>query len=196
MPIFKIELPETLSVAIRGEDSVNVETSTVPAEMLALCVAYGWQQKNADAASSAARVAASESGVDMDDEKAVKAWIGDESNKAAIASMRRTLIEQAVEDRQNGVWATRATATESDPLDKYRVQVVRAYIRAAADAKIKDRKTREKFLKLDFDYKQIDSTEQKERRALLLEFANKHADAINPRAEKLKAESEARDLTL
>lgn len=162
-----LTLPESLEVAIRGEESIFTPSASIPESILVACIAYGWQQKNADAAASAARIAADEEKVSDD---AFTAWRKDEANAPAIAAKRREMIEASITARLEGDWTTRAAASPRNALDDYRVAIVLGMIRKAPESPVAKA------------YAAIPSDDQKARRAFRLDIAAKNAAVIDPLA--------------
>mgnify|MGYP001374167354 CR=1 FL=1 len=143
MPTIKITLPESLSVAIRGAESIETPTAIIPAEIIARAVEYGWQQANADAASGAAKVACpADVTKGLEGEaaaKAVKAWMADESNAPAILKVRQDMIRDSIARKLEGEWkAARAAGdgTTVTPLEAevYRMLASADFRKAAASA--------------------------------------------------------------
>lgn len=115
---FKINLPDSLTVRVRGADPVSTPTDSIPADILARAVEYGWQQANADAASGAARAAVPAKvteGLKGDKaEAAVKAWMKDEDNAEAIQAVRMEMIRDSINRKTGGEWkAARAAGGEA-----------------------------------------------------------------------------------
>lgn len=132
----------TFTVTRRNGATVEVDVTKLSAEMVANLFAYGLRQKVNDSASSAKDKAESE-----------------------------TMMQACIENLLSGTWAMRSAASESDPLDKFRIAIVREILAKPQNAKLKAA------------YDDIDSSDQPARRAFLLSIAEKNADAINPVAQ-------------
>lgn len=104
-----LELPEFLTVNIRGREPIQVPSADIPAEILARAVDYGFGQKANDGASSAARLAASNAGVTEEDE--AKAWIKDPANAEAIRKLRVEMVNTNIEGLLGGSWTSRSPST-------------------------------------------------------------------------------------
>lgn len=176
-----LDLPETLFVRTRA-DGVVTETpvSDIPADILATCVAHGWQQKNVDSASAAARIAATAALPDDASDADIKAWMTDDANADAISAERVTIIKDSVAARLAGDWNTRGVGTTADPMDVYRAQAVRKVLANPSNAKRKA------------EYDAIPSDDQKARVAFLLDLFAKHEKALTPAAEELRQIAEAK----
>lgn len=129
-----ITLPDQLSVRVRGSDPILTETSSIPADILARAVEYGWQQANADAAASAASVALP-AGLEGE---ARKAWLADEANGPAILATRQQMIRDSIARKVNGEWhAARAAgggeSVTAEEAETYRL-VTSASFRKTAGA--------------------------------------------------------------
>lgn len=132
-----------VTVAKRNGASVDVDTATLPVSIIADLLAYGIKQKVADASSAEPTTDGSQSAMDA-----------------------------CVKTLQDGAWSMRGESTSSDPLDKYRLAIVRAIIAKPQNAKLKA------------SYDAIDSSDQKARREFLLDLASKNAKAIDPVAKQ------------
>lgn len=153
---YELNLPTVYTVqAGGGEVTVNVENLTD--EIIAKLVIHGLRQKVADAAASAKKLS------EADDET---------RDKAVIAS---DLMEKVRKNLEAGEWgAERGAGATGDPLDKWRLQVVRRALKAESNS----------HLKAQFDA--IPGTDQESRRAFLLKIATTKADVVDPAAEKLR----------
>ena len=114
---------ETLSVGGRGFDAIETAVESVPDEMLIRALEYGWQQANADSASSAARDAmpsAVTEGHEGDKaESLAKAWIADDANAPAILAERIAQIKGSIARKIEGEWKVKtASGTAFTALDE------------------------------------------------------------------------------
>ena len=132
----------TFNVTRRNGASVEINVEALSAEMVANLFAYGLRQKVNDSASGAKDKAESES-----------------------------MMQACVENLLAGTWAMRSAAAESDPLEKFRIAIVREILAKPQNSKLKE------------SYDAIDSSDQKTRREFLLSIASKNADAIDPVAQ-------------
>lgn len=153
-------LPDTFTFTKRNGASIDIEPAKLDESILSDLFAYGLRQKVFDGAS------------------------GEPTSDGSETAM------QAVRDKlYNGDWTARGEAASSDPLDRYRIAIVREIMAKPNNKKIKD------------GYDAIPSDEQAKRREFLLSIAAKNADAIDPVAEKrrkadLAAKQEVSDFAI
>ncbi len=155
MTTLKITLPASIEFAKRNGATVTVDPSKLHESILADLFTYGLRQKVFDSASG-------------NPEKA-------EST---------TAMTQCIEKLNSGDWTIRNAAAASDPLDSYRIQVVRKLMASGNSDKVRAA------------YEAIPSDEQAARRAFILSVAEKNAKAIDPVATKMKAEADAKATAL
>lgn len=150
MQKFTIEVPSVLAVTSRGQ-SVEVKVADLTPELMAKLAMHGLTQKVADAAAGAKKVS-------------------DESD-VSIEEATLSLMQKVVDRLHDGDWGVeRGGGAAADPLDKYRIEVLRDIMRSPAGEKIKTK------------HDAIDGT--KERRDFLLAVAAKNADKIDPEAQR------------
>lgn len=174
-----IEITSTaLDVAKRDGSSVTVDLAQIPAAMFAEFVTDGVAEYIRDSSASALINAYRDAhnGEDGTPEGR-KVW--GESNGSVIATESERLMTEAVARLYEGERRTR-TASESDPLDQYRITVLRTVMRTPTGAKLKAA------------YDAIGSDDQPARRAFLLSIASKNADWVDPLAEKARKDAAAK----
>lgn len=159
--IMEIQLPKSYEVtAQRGEAKVTIDVSKLSVDIVEKLAMHGLRQKVADAAASAKK--ASE----------------EEGETRTVAEIAEALMTKVVKNLEAGEWgAERGAGTSVDPMDKYRIQVVRGALKSNP--------------KLKAQYDAIDSTDQKARLVFLMEIARAKADVVDPAAEKLKELADA-----
>lgn len=155
-----INLPDTFTFTKRNGASIDIDPAKLDDSVLADLFTYGLRQKVFDGASGEPT---------------------SEGSETAMQSVRDKLY--------SGDWSARGEAASTDPLDRYRIAIVREIMAKPNNAKIKAA------------YDAIPSDEQAKRREFLLSVAAKNADAINPVAEKrrkadLAAKQQSADLDL
>lgn len=161
MATFKnVETANTLEVTTqKGEAKVEVDMGKLSPEILAKLAEHGLRQKIADAAAGAKKMA--------------------EEDGAEVVPTAQALMEKVKDRLEAGEWgAERGGASTADPMDKYRIEVLRAMIKAQPDGKLAKA------------YSEIGSDDQKARREFLLGIAEKNAEKIEPMAEERKAEAD------
>lgn len=180
----KIETPETLVVDMRNGAEVTVKLEDIPADILAQAALMGLGQKVRNfAASALMNCRTSAAGPKRNDES-------DEAYKKRVESMTvgtealleesQSCMEAGLKRLYEGDWgAERSTGgTASDPLDKWRLMVMRDIMKS--NAALKEL------------HDAIPSEDQKGRRALLLEKAAMNAEAIDPLAEQRRDASKVK----
>lgn len=151
MKTFKIEVPTTVEVASRGR-TVAVDVSKLTEDIVARLVVHGLTQKVADAAAGAKKIADEEGG--------------------DIAEIAEALMQKVATRLEAGDWgAERGAGTSGDPLDKFRVQVLKAEIKKKPSGLLAQKAA---------EY------EGAELRKFLLEVAAKNAEKVDPAAQRLK----------
>lgn len=141
----------------------EIETGEFPQETINAWLTYGARRWFQDSINSLAKQAR-DNGQDIDE-----AWVQDTYMERLNAAL-------------SGKLSTRKAATESDPLDKYRISVLRQAMRDDPDGE------------LSTEYGKIPSDDQAGRKAFLLAVAAKHSDMIDPLAKKaLAADQRAAD---
>jgi len=174
-----IEIQTTnLDVSKRDGSSVTVDLAQIPAAMFAEFALDGVAEYIRDSSASALINAYRDANGGKDGTvESRKAWA--ESNATAIAAKSARLMTEAVTRLYAGERRTRV-ASESDPLDQYRITVLRTVMRTPNGAKLKAA------------YDAIGSDEQPARRAFLLDIAAKNADWVDPLAEKARKDAAAK----
>lgn len=150
MTTFNTTIPATVSIRVQGFGT-EIDLTQIPAESLAAMVAYGVRRKYQDSINSAAKELRDE-GKPVDGEELFEAF-----------------HERVLE----GALGARGESVASDPLDKYRRQIVRDLL--AKDKTGKGWK----------GYTAIDSADRKARDAYLLAIAAKNAAKIDPVAQAM-----------
>jgi len=150
----KLNLPETHEVSSRGK-TVTVDLAKLDADMIAKLALHGLTQKVADAAAGAKKAA------------------GEDADEEAIAETGFQLMDAVAKRLEAGDWgAERGSGTTTDPLDKYRLQVMRDIMKTPKGAELKKA------------HDAIDSKDQKARREYLLKIAAKNAAVVDTEAKK------------
>ena len=139
-----ITTESTFTIGKRNGASVTVDVSKLPESIIAELFAYGLGQKVRDASSAFPDV------------------------EGSVTSM-----QSCVDKLYSGEWTMRGESVASDPLDKYRVQIVRKLLAQETNATLKAA------------YNAIPSDEQAKRREFIMDIAAKNADAIDPVAIKM-----------
>lgn len=156
--------PASLTVDLTAQgQSFTVTPADFSPSAIEAIFTYGvrrWFQDSLNAQAAQARNA----GIDI-----TEAWVKDSFNQR---------LEQAV----SGVTVRKSAATAADPLDPYRISVLRGLMKAQPNGPLAKA------------YKAIPSDDQPARQAYLLDVAGKNAAKIDPLAleAKQKAEDEAR----
>lgn len=150
----KINLPATHEVSSRGK-TVTVDLAKLSADMIAKLALHGLTQKVADAAAGAKKAA------------------GEDASDDLIAATGWQLMDAVAKRLESGDWgAERGGGATADPLDKWRLQVMRDIMKTPKGAALKAK------------HDAISSDDQKARRELLLEVAAKNAGIVDKEAEK------------
>ena len=185
-----VTLPSTVDIESRGQVTtldVAAAITAHGADMVAQGFLHGVTQKVADAAASALKQAfeAADGPKDATTE-ARKAWgMASDANSDATDSTALNLMESAARNIIENGWTSRRVNSTADPLDGYRLTIVRSII--SGDKKSKAYR----------GYAAIDAKDQSARRDYLLALAAKNAEAIDTmaqaamEADKLAARSTA-----
>lgn len=155
MTTLTIKVPASITLTRRNGATVTVDPSTLHSDILADLFTYGLRQKLFDSAS------------------------GNPEQADAQAAMETTLAKLS-----DGDWTIRNAATNADPLDKYRIAIVRELMASGNSAKVKAA------------YEDIPSDDQPARRAFIMSVATKNAEHIDPVAKKRLAADEKRNAEL
>jgi len=184
----EVTLPATLDIESRGQittlDVAQAVKNHGPS-MVADGFTHGIIQKISDAAASALKLAYE---ADTEDKAASpdtrKAWgAQNQGNSDATDAMALNLMESAARNTVENGWTSRRVNSTADPLDAYRIAVVRKII--LDDKKSKSYK----------GYAAIDAKDQSARRDYLLALAAKNVEAVDAlaydamAADKAKAET-------
>lgn len=154
MTKFEIEIPATHEVSSRGK-TVTVDLAKLDADMIAKLALHGLTQKVADAAAGAKKAA------------------GEDADEEMIAETGWQLMDAVAKRLEAGDWgAERGGGSAADPLDKYRLQVMRDIMKTPKGADLKAA------------HDAIPSEDQKARREYLLKIAAKNAGIVEKEAEK------------
>ena len=159
---FKADIAKEVTVKAQGQTQA-VDATGFHSNTIAAIWQYGvarWFQDNINSSAHAARKELPE---------------GKDLSESDIAALFDKRLAQAT----SGEFNVRGEST-SDPLDQFRIAVLRNMMRANPDGDLKKA------------HDAIPATDQKERRAFLLAIAEKNADAIDPLAEEAKAEADAK----
>ena len=185
-----VTLPASVEIESRGQVTtldVAAAITAHGADMVAQGFLHGVTQKVADAAASALKQAfeAADGSKDATSE-ARKAWgTASDANSDATDSTALNLMESAARNIIENGWTSRRVNSTADPLDGYRLTIVRSII--SGDKKSKAYR----------GYAAIDAKDQSARRDYLLALAAKNAEAIDTmaqaamEADKLAARSTA-----
>ena len=185
-----VTLPSTVDIESRGQVTtldVAAAITAHGADMVAQGFLHGVTQKVADAAASALKNAfeAADGSKDATSE-ARKAWgTASDANSDATDSTALNLMESAARNIIENGWTSRRVNSSADPLDAYRLTIVRSII--SGDKKSKAYR----------GYAAIDAKDQSARRDYLLALAAKNAEAVDTmaqaamEADKLAARSTA-----
>ena len=186
----EVTLPATLDIESRGQittlDVAQAVKNHGPS-MVADGFTHGIIQKISDAAASALKLAYE---ADTEDKAASpdtrKAWgAQNQGNSDATDAMALNLMESAARNTVENGWTSRRVNSSADPLDAYRLTIVRSII--SGDKKSKAFR----------GYAAIDAKDQSARRDYLLALAAKNAEAVDTmaqaamEADKLAARSTA-----
>lgn len=152
----KVNLPATHEVSSRGK-TVTVDMSKLDADMIAKLALHGLTQKVADAAAGAKKAA------------------GEDASDETIADTGYQLMDAVAKRLESGDWgAERGGGAASDPLDKYRLQVMRDIMKTPKGEALKAA------------HDKIPSEDQKARREYLLSIAAKNSAIVDKEAQKRK----------
>lgn len=158
----KINLPATHEVSSRGK-TVTVDLAKLSPDMIAKLALHGLTQKVADAAAGAKKAA------------------GEDADDATIADTGWNLMDAVAKRLEAGDWgAERGGGATADPLDKWRLAVMRDIMKTPKGAALKAK------------HDAIDSADQKARRELLLAIAAKNAAIVDKEAEKRRDASKVK----
>lgn len=173
-----IEITPTVEVFKRDGAEVTVDLAQVPEYMFADFVAEGIAEYIRDSSASALINAYRDAHKGEDGTvESRKAW--SETNGEAIKAESNRLMTEAVTRLYEGERRQRI-ASESDPLDQYRIAVLRDVMKTPAGAALKAA------------YASVPSDDQPARRAFLLSIAEKNAAWVEPLAEKARKEAAAK----
>jgi hypothetical protein len=173
-----ITFPEsTLTVTKRDGASVTVDLAKVPESMFAAFLLEGIAEYIRDSSASALINAYATATGEEGTPESRKAW--GESNPDLVRAESLALMSDAVTRLYTGERRQRI-ASESDPLDQYRVAVLRDVMKT------------EKGAALRAAYDSIPSDDQPARRTFLLSIAGKNAAWVDPLAEKARAAAVAK----
>ena len=151
---FNTSAPTLVSMRLQGYET-EVDLSTLPLESLHACIAYGVRRKYQDSINSAAA--------------AIRDEGGKPDGKALFDAFHKRVLD--------GELGVRGESVASDPLDKYRREIVRETL------------SRDKESKGWKAYSSIDAKDRKARDAFLLAIATKNAAKVDPVAkERLEAD--------
>lgn len=180
-----VTLPATVDIESRGQVTTLDVATAIEAhgvDMVAQGFLHGVTQKVADAAASALKQAfeAADGPKDATTE-ARKAWgMASDANSDATDSTALNLMESAARNIIENGWTSRRVNSSSDPLDAYRIAVVRKII--LDDKKSKSYK----------GYDAIDAKDQNARRDYLLALAAKNVEAVDALAQEAMAADKAK----
>jgi len=182
MPKFNIETPDAITVAKRDGATVDVDLTKIPESFFADFVTDGVAEYIRDSSSAALANAfgiAHPKKADTLKGNALKearnSWGMD--NVATVATESAALMTAARDRLYNGERRV-ARTSNVDPLDQWRIKVLRATMRKPEGADLKAK------------HDAIDSADQADRRAFLLGVAAKNADWVDKEAAALKTASE------
>ena len=157
-----VNLPATHEVSSRGK-TVTVDVAKLDADMIVKLALHGLTQKVADAAAGAKKAA------------------GEDASDELIAETGFQLMDAVARRLESGDWgAERGVGGTSDPLDKWRLAVMRDIMKTPNGAELKKM------------YDAIASDDQKARRELLLDVAGKNAAIVDKEAEKRRDASKVK----
>lgn len=157
-----VNLPATHEVSSRGK-TVTVDVAKLDADMIVKLALHGLTQKVADAAAGAKKAA------------------GEDASDELIAEVGYNLMEAVARRLESGDWgAERGSGATADPLDKWRLAVMRDIMKTPNGAELKKK------------YDAIPSEDQSARRELLLEVAGKNAAIVDKEAEKRRDASKVK----
>lgn len=173
---YKIAIPLSLTVNKRDGSSVEVDVAQIPEEFFADFVTDGIAEYIRDSSSAALANAYDLAHPNHKlDGKALRearnAWVLD--NVSALAAESEALMTAARDRLYNGERRV-ASVSNVDPLDQWRIKVLRQVMRTETGRVMKAK------------HDAIDSTDQAARRAFLLDVASKNAAWVEPRATALR----------
>lgn len=162
MAKYEMDLPQELIIERRDGAKVTCNVENLNDDIIAKLAMHGLRQKISDAAASAKKQADEDGG--------------------DVAEIASAMMQKVVDNLEKGDWGVeRGEGASADPLDKYRVKVLRQLMAANPDGELKKK------------YDEVPSDDQAGRRKLLLDVAAKNADKIDPQAEAMRvAEQEAK----
>jgi hypothetical protein len=154
MAKYEFELPTEYEVSVqKGAATAKVNVDKLSHEVIGKLVLHGLRQKIADAAAGAKKAS------EADDET------------RTVAEIASDLMAKVVTNLETGNWGVeRSGGVTADPLDKYRIEIMREVMRV--NPKVKKA------------YDAIDSDDQTARREFLLKIAAKNAGTVDPEAER------------
>lgn len=149
-----VKMPATHEVSSRGK-TVTVDLAKMDEAMIVKLALHGLTQKVADAAAGAKKAA------------------GEGADEELIAETGWQLMDAVARRLESGDWgAERGSGGSADPLDKWRLAVMRDIMKTPNGAELKKK------------YDAISSDDQKARKELLLDVAAKNAEIVDKEAKK------------